>query len=118
MADRPARVLVVEDDEAIRESCAVSWFAQQAVEKGMKALYLERRGVPPSRIHDLQPLAADMSVPAALTLDIAIVNPAFNRTRYPNPSHGLAPVDLIPEERAPRHLEAARRIFQWLSGEL
>jgi uncharacterized protein len=48
---------------------AVSWFAQQAAEKALKALYLERHGQLAPRTHDLGYFAVELAVP---TLDPAL----------------------------------------------
>lgn len=95
-----------------RRFYATSWFVQQAVEKGLKALYIERRGVLAPRTHDLQFLATEVSTPAEVVQDVAFLNPTFDATRYPDPRQGTAPVDAVTEDRATRHLEAARRVFQ------
>ena len=74
---------------------ATSWFAQQAVEKGLKALVIEQQGQLPRRTHDLDYLAREVHVPAAVAADVALVNPAFDMVRYPDPSGISAPVDTI-----------------------
>src|SRR5687768_8491915 len=54
---------------------AVSWFSQQAVEKGLKALFSERRvGAVPPRTHDLEFLGDELSVPSHVRTDLAILN--------------------------------------------
>lgn len=97
---------------------AASWFVQQAVEKGLKALYIEKNAVLAPRTHDLRYLGREVSAPPALEADMAALNPTFDLTRYPDPLEGAAPVDLVTEERASSHVQAARRIFQWLDQEL
>ena len=101
-----------------RRFYAVSWFAQQAVEKGLKALYLERWGVLAPRTHDLRHLGHEVSVPKVLETDLTVLNPTFDLTRYPDSDQGTAPVDEVTEEDATKDLAAARRIFQWLDREL
>jgi HEPN domain-containing protein len=101
-----------------RRFYAVSWFVQQAVEKGLKALYVERRGVLAPRTHDLQFLGREVSIPPFLDADLAQINPTFDLTRYPSPTSRVAPVDLVTEQRANVNLAAARRVFSWLEQEL
>lgn len=96
---------------------AVSWFAQQAVEKGAKALYLEREGVLPPRTHDLDYLGVRLEVPRDIASDLSIINPAFGLVRYPDPTTGDAPVDLVDDELAAAHLAAAGRVLTWLEAE-
>jgi HEPN domain-containing protein len=97
---------------------AVSWFVQQAVEKGLKAIYVEQRGVLAPRTHDLKYLASAVSLPASFAPDIGSVDLAFEASRYPDSALAIAPVDALTEEQATGHLVSARRIFQWLAREL
>jgi HEPN domain-containing protein len=101
-----------------RRFYAVAWFAQQAVEKGLKALYVERRGVLAPRTHDLQFLGHEVSIPPILDTDLAQINPTFDLTRYPSPTSRTAPVDLVTEQRANDNLAAARRVLRWLEQEV
>jgi HEPN domain-containing protein len=67
---------------------AVSWFVQQAVEKGLKALYIEHRGVLAPRTHNLVFLGNEVAAPADVAADLAGLNPIFDATRYPGPLGG------------------------------
>jgi HEPN domain-containing protein len=96
---------------------AVSWFAQQAAEKALKGLYLERHGHLPSRTHDLRFLGAQLQVSQAQASDLAILYPTFRAARYPDDT-GTAPVDAIGQTAATQHLEAARRTLEWVRNEL
>jgi HEPN domain-containing protein len=108
-----AEILIV-----ARRFYATSWFAQQAVEKGLKALYVEQRGALPPRTHDVRHLGREVAVPPALIGDVISLNPVFDATRYPDPSLGTAPVDDVTDADATRDLEAARRLFAWLDQQL
>ena len=96
---------------------AASWFAQQAAEKALKALYLERNWRDALRVHDLNLLGRHVGAPVEVSRDLGILDPAFGLTRYPN-ALGHAPVDTITRAIATRHLEAARRILEWVKSEL
>jgi len=67
-----------------RRFYAVSWFVQQAVEKGLKALYIEQRGVLAPRTHDLRHLGREVLAPSTVETDLAALDPAFDLTRYPD----------------------------------
>ena len=97
---------------------AVSWFAQQAAEKGLKALYLERLGRLAPYTHDLERLGVDLNVPAPLATDLALLNPTFEMVRYPDVTSGLAPVDVITVAEARGHLAAAERVITWIGAAL
>jgi HEPN domain-containing protein len=96
---------------------AASWFAQQAAEKALKALYFERHGRLAARTHDLRFLGTQLRAPRAVQNDLLILNPTFGLARYPD-SLGTAPVDAIGLADATLHLDAARRVLQWVSGHL
>jgi HEPN domain-containing protein len=90
---------------------AASWFAQQAVEKGLKALYIERQGSLAPRTHDLEFLGRQLQAPQSVAADLALLNPAFGLVRYPEPLTGLAPVDAVTPLLAADHVAAAERII-------
>jgi HEPN domain-containing protein len=95
----------------------VSWFAQQAAEKALKALYLERHGELAPRTHDLRFLGSELSVPDPVRDDVDLLAPTFDRTRYPD-AVGRAPADAISAAEAADHLAAAQRILTWTAIEL
>jgi HEPN domain-containing protein len=97
---------------------ATSWFAQQAVEKGLKALFVDRRDTLPPRTLDLNYLGREIAAPSIIAADLQSLNPAFQRTRYPDFESGAAPVDDATEYDATRDIEAAPRVFEWLAQEL
>jgi HEPN domain-containing protein len=97
----------------------VSWFSQQAVEKGLKALLSEHQGgVAPPRTHDLEFLGDELSVPTAVRTDLAILNPVFRAVRYPDLSTQTTPAETISHATAQRHFDAAERVMAWLAVQL
>ena len=97
---------------------AASWFVQQAVEKGLKALYIERTGTLARRTHDLLYLGSQVATPSILETDLAALNAAFETTRYPDPEQGVVPVDEVTAADAEQDFEAAKRVFQWIEQQL
>ena len=97
---------------------AASWFAQQAVEKSLKALYLEQRGTLAPPTHDLEYLGTQVGVTGTVVADLALLNPAFDLARCPEPTSGRAPVDMVTSTLATDHLAAAERTIQWLDRQL
>ena len=97
---------------------AASWFAQQAVEKGLKAIFIEHHGVQPPRTHDLEYLGLQMQLRPPITTDLATLNPVFDLTRYPDTIGTTAPVDAVSEVLASAHVAAAERVIQWLDQQL
>lgn len=94
-----------------------SWLSQQAAEKALKALYLERRATLPPRTHDLRMLAAQVGVSSTLRADVDLLVPIFDLKGYPTPA-GVAPADAVTGSVARTHVEAARKVVQWVRNEL
>jgi HEPN domain-containing protein len=91
---------------------------QQAVEKGLKALFIEQQGKLAPRTHNLEALGRLLRVPATVLDDLNEINPSFGLTRYPDMSEGLAPVDSISRDDAADLLAAADRVMTWLNEQL
>jgi HEPN domain-containing protein len=92
--------------------------AQQAAEKGLKALYIELHGALAPRTHDLRIVGTQVSAPAQVMADISILNPAFDLARYPDPTTNTAPMDNIDTTEAAEYLAAAERIMAWIGTQL
>lgn len=91
---------------------AVSFFAQQAAEKALKAVLVERRsGQQPPRTHDLRYLGARVAAPAGIHVHLGVLYPVFQLARYP--IGGNAPVNTITEPDARAHLAAANEVLTW-----
>ena len=112
-----ADLYTAEVNMAAGQFYAVSWFAQQAAEKALKALHVERHQQLASRTHDLTLLGARLDVPGPVEADLENLNPAFDLARYPD-DQGLPPVDAVDKQRATSHIDAARRIVAWVSSEI
>lgn len=92
---------------------AASWFAQQAAEKALKALYLERTTRPAPRTHDLEYLGTLVGALTSVDADLQILNPAFDESRYPD-NYGVPPVDAVSSSDATTHISACRRVLSWV----
>lgn len=96
----------------------VAYFAQQSVEKGFKAMYVESKGVLPPRTHHLDELGDEVGVPPDLESDLDILEPMIVTSRYPDSTAGVAPVDFFNEAAATQAHEAAERIIAWVRRQL
>ena len=97
---------------------ASAWFGHQAIEKGLKALFIERHGRQAARSHDLSLLARVVTVPSTQMVHTETVDPAFGLARYPDIDTLVAPVDAVTEPIAVRLLQAAEEIMTWLEMQL
>ncbi len=95
-----------------------SWFAQQAAEVGLKALYIEQHGVLAPKTHNLVFLGAQVSVPSQVEADPTTLNPTFDLVRYPSAAGTTPPVRLIDQATAARDVEAAERVLAWIGTQL
>ncbi len=94
-----------------------SILAHQAAEKALKALYVEQHaGGMPARTHDVGFLATQVGTPTNLEDDLETLAPAFSIARYPDDTD-IAPVDAIDHATAIKHLDAARRILEWIGSQ-
>ena len=97
-----------------------AFYAQQAAEKALKALFFVVRREEPPRIHTVTELyrmlaEAGFRLPAGLEEQLYVLNKYYTVTRYPDAANGLPSesVDRLEAERAVRIaegvVEAARR---------
>ncbi|MFQ5801948.1 MAG: HEPN domain-containing protein [Candidatus Methylomirabilales bacterium] len=95
---------------------AAAFFAQQAAEKGLKALYLLMRREP-TFTHDLSRIAEQLGAPVEVREDAADLTPEYLITRYPNAANAV-PAKLYTKRKAEASLERARRIMGWVKTSL
>lgn len=89
--------------------------SQQAVEKGLKGLYLKKKGEL-LRIHDLVRLAREVNAPLEIVSKCADINPVYVEVRYPEGNE--LPADKINKDEAERILEFAKEVLVWIKKQL
>ena len=85
---------------------AAVFFSQQASEKSLKAVQIEKLGRF-DRIHDLLALAKSVNAPEDIIESCASVNPYYTITRYPDSE------DKINEKTAKSLLESSEKVVRW-----
>lgn len=95
---------------------AAAFFAQQAAEKGLKALYLLTRREP-IFTHDLSKIAERLGAPMEIREDALDLTPEYIITRYPNAANAV-PAKLYTKRKAEASLERAQRIMAWIKTSL
>lgn len=91
---------------------AAVFFAQQAAEKALKALYIEVcRDFPPKN-HNLVELCRALTAPPEIVEAARELNPEYFTTRYPDAAVGI-PADMYSEQSARVHLEACEKVMAW-----
>ena len=95
---------------------ATVFFAQQAAEKALKTLHIERRRTS-ARTHNLFRLAQTLKAPAAVLKSARELTPDYLTTRYPDAANGI-PAEIYDEDIAARHLAYAEAICRWVTRQL
>lgn len=92
------------------------FFSEQAAEKGLKVLYLERK----RRVaftHDLMELTEELEAPENVSHAAAELSPDYLTTRYPDAANAV-PAKLYDRASAQMHLELSRQVMEWVKREL
>jgi len=90
--------------------------AQQAAEKGLKALYLQTKGQF-RKIHDLNFLGKELGLPEDLLQLCGELSRIYTETRYPDADEKI-PAQKFSEKDARYFVDVARKILQWLNKKL
>ena len=94
-----------------------AFLSQQAAEKSLKALIVEKKRVLPPHSHNLADLGKLCGVPNELETALLKLNPDYVNTRYPDAANGI-PSRMFNEEIAREHLAFAKRIVEWVAQQL
>lgn len=92
------------------------FFSEQAAEKALKALHLEKKRKM-EFTHDLIELAEALDAPEEIIKAAAELSPDYVITRYPNAANAV-PAKLYTVESAKMHLECGRKVIEWVKREL
>ncbi|BCZ87941.1 HEPN domain-containing protein [Thermus thermophilus] len=95
---------------------ATAFFAQQAAEKALKALALERLRTFP-RPHDLIALAETLGAPEGVVEAARLLTPDYTVSRYPDAA-GTLPARLYGKNQAQARWEAAQEVLRWVETSL
>src|SRR6478672_6566852 len=90
---------------------AMALHAQQAVEKALKGLLVERTGELPARTHDLRRIGTEVGVPAEMLTRLIELYAYYLAGRYPGTMHGEAQARARQEAAA--GLATAREAMVW-----
>lgn len=92
------------------------FFSEQAAEKALKALYLEKKRKM-EFTHDLTELASVLKAPREVAEAAAELSPDYIISRYPNAANAL-PATLYTVQSAQLHLNCSRQVLEWVTKEL
>ena len=106
-----------EKNITIEEYALVVFLCQQAVEKGLKAYFLQVKKQSPGLTHSLIYLASEADVPEKFFKFLRRLTPEFVTTRYPDAAYG-SPNDLYDKEIAEDHLQQTKEVIAWLKSKI
>jgi len=87
------------------------FFSQQASEKALKALYVQRKRELP-KTHNLVELAIELKAPEEVMSAAQELTPDYLVTRYVNAAAGV-PAQMYNSESAKVHLDYAKAVMEW-----
>ncbi len=93
---------------------ACAFFCQQAAEKALKALYLEKKRENVAT-HNLIYLAEKLDAPIGVQNACKELNPDYTVPRYPDAANGI-PADNYNDEIAERRLDKAKKVMTWVDS--
>lgn len=94
-----------------------AYLSQQCVEKGLKAVWIDRRREMPPKTHDLTELAETLKLDSRFETAILRLNPLYVTTRYPDAANG-DPSKVYNENLAAEILREAEEVMAWCRSEL
>ncbi len=109
--------LLVAKDNLQKHPYVTAFFSQQAVEKGLKALYLLKFQKSAPKTHDLTALCDNLKVPERLRIIAENLTPSYTFSRYPDVAKTI-PAKFYSVEHASTLLTKATEALQWIRKEL
>jgi len=96
---------------------AAVFFCQQAVEKGLKALFMLKKGISSGHTHSLIFLANECGAPKNLFTFLKELTPEFVATRYPDIVEE-APFELYDENISYKFIKDTEVFIKWLENQI
>ena len=95
----------------------VVWLARQAVEKMLKAAYMQVTGRALPMAHNLVALAKSVTgeIPAEISSNLSFLNPHYTVTRYVDAAVGK-PSELFDREFAEEAYRRAKEALEWIES--
>ena len=101
----------------IKEYYASAFFAHQAVEKVLKAFFIQKKKRLPPQTHSLIFLGKSVNAPKSLHSILRKLNPDYVLTRYPDAAYGL-PYELYDKKLAKEKILMAKKVIKWVKNKI
>lgn len=93
-----------------------SFLSQQAIEKALKALYLQERKIL-KKTPSISLLAKELNLPTELIKKISQVEPIYQKTRYPDVSEKI-PAEDFEKSNVVEFLNIAKEVIEWVKKKM
>ena len=87
------------------------------IEKGLKAIYIDRQEKAPPRTHDLEELARTTNISGRYLDFLRFLNPSYLGTRYPDALKAV-PAQVYNQDEAADILHKTKEVFAWIQSQL
>jgi HEPN domain-containing protein len=94
-----------------------AFLAHQAVEKYLKAAWIETKRARPPATHYLRELGRGLELPRRLVTHLNFLNPDYTVARYPDAANGV-PYELYDEAVARAKVRAAAEVARWAESRI
>lgn len=94
-------------------SSMAAFYAHEAAEKALKALFIATRRELPPKTQDLVALGNELRVPSGLMTKLREMNADYVATRYPDAANGV-PADNYDARVAEERVGYAREVLGWV----
>ena len=101
----------------IEEFYSCVFWCQQAVEKGLKAVYILKRNSLPPKIHDLVEICRLIRAPDRINLLAGEITIAYIFSRYPGAAPEM-PEKYYDKKKAEEHIKLAREVLEWVRKQI
>ncbi len=96
---------------------AAAFYCQQAVEKALKALYIEKKRESPLPTHSLTRLARECELPSQFMGTLRRLTSEYYLSRYPDATEDV-PFMTYDREGVGEYIKEAKEAMEWISTEL
>ena len=100
----------------IKEYYLVNFLCQQAVEKGLKAVYIIQKKEIVPQTHSLIYLASELKTPKKFFSFLRQLNKEFIIARYPDAAYGV-PYEMYDKEIAKNTLNKTEEVIEWIKSQ-
>lgn len=94
-----------------------AFLSHQAVEKGLKALYICQKARYYPRTHKVHVLGEAVGIPEEYLPNLLDLTPVFVNTRYPDAANGV-PARIYHKKKAEELLSKASEVMKWIETQL